>query len=64
MTSHAALNAIACMFQTLCDGTSSNVLGRLVQCGQKGERGRWVGTCTQRVKTAWLCVGLAIKVPQ
>jgi len=25
---HAALNAIACMCQTICDVTSSNVLGR------------------------------------
>jgi len=39
-------------------------LGRLVQCEQKGwDRGRWVGIYTQRVKTAWLCVGLAVKIP-
>jgi len=31
ITRHAALNAIACMCQTICDVTSSNVLGRLVQ---------------------------------
>ena len=31
-TCHAALNAIACMCQTICDVTSSNVLGRFVQC--------------------------------
>jgi len=41
---HAALNAIACMCQTICVVTSSNVLGRLVQCEQKGwDRGRCVG---------------------
>ena len=44
ITCHAALNAIACMCQTICDVTSSNVLGRLVQCEQKGwDRGRWAG---------------------
>jgi len=31
-TCNAALNTIACMCQTVCDVTSSNVLGRLVQC--------------------------------
>jgi len=50
------------MCQTICDVTSSNFLGRLVQCEQKGwDRGRWVGIYTERVKTAWLCVGLAVK---
>ena len=57
--------SIHCMCQTICDDTSSNFLGRLVQCEQKGwDRGRWVGIYTQRVKTAWLCVGLAVKIPQ
>ena len=57
--------SIHCMCQTICDVTSSNFLGRLVQCEQKGwDRGRWVGIYTQRVKTAWLCVGLAVKIPQ
>jgi len=32
ITRHATLNPIACMCQTMCDVTSSNVLGRLVQC--------------------------------
>ena len=50
------------MCQTICDVTCSNVIGRLVQCEQKGlKRGSWVGICTQKVKTAWLCVGLAVK---
>ena len=41
ITCHATL---ACMCQTICYVTSSNVLGRLVQCEQKGwDRGRWVG---------------------
>jgi len=35
ITCHAALNAIACMCETISDVTSSNVLGRLVQCEQK-----------------------------
>jgi len=30
ITHHAVLNAIACMCQTICDVTSSNVLGRYV----------------------------------
>ena len=59
ITCHAA---IACMCQTICDTTSSNVLGRLVQCEQKRwDMGRWIGIHTQRVKTAGLCVGLDIK---
>jgi len=50
------------MCQTICDATFSNVLGRLVQCEQKGwDRGRWIGIRTQRVKTAELCVSLAVK---
>ena len=54
--------AIACMCQTICDATSSNILGRLVQCEQKGwDRGRWVDMHTQRVKAVELCVGLAVK---
>jgi len=58
-TRHAA---IACMCQTICDVTSSNIIGRLVQCEQKlWDRGRWVGMYTQRVKTAGLCVVLAVK---
>ena len=32
ITRHAALNAIACMRQTMRDMTSNNVLVRLVQC--------------------------------
>ena len=49
------------MCQMICDANSSDVLGRLVQCEQKGwDRGRWVGIHTQRVKTAGLCVGLAV----
>jgi len=47
------------MCQTICDVISSNVLGRLVQCEQKG--GDRLVLYTQRVKTAWLCVGLAGK---
>jgi len=35
------------MCQTICDVTSSNVLGRLVQYEQKEwDRGRWVGMYT------------------
>ena len=50
------------MCQTICDVNFSIVLGRLVQCEQKWwDRGRWVGIHTQRVKSAWLCVGLAEK---
>jgi len=41
---HAAL---ACMCQTVCDLTSSNVLGRLVQCEQKGWDNGDVGFLTQ-----------------
>jgi len=49
------------MCQTICDVTSSNVLGRLITCEQKGwDRGRWVGIHPQ-VKTAGVCVGLAVK---
>jgi len=63
------------MRQTICDMTSSNVLRRLVQCehrlftilfmvwAERVEQGR-VGIHTQRVKTAWLCLGLGIKIPQ
>ena len=59
ITCHAA---IACMCQTICDATSSNILGRLVQCEQKWwNRGRWIGIHTQSVKTAGLCVDLAVK---
>ena len=63
ITRHAALNAIAhIVCVKICDITSSKFLGILVQWEQKGwDRGRWVGIYTQRVKTAWLCVGLAIK---
>jgi len=51
------------MYQTICDVTSSNFLGSLVQCEQKGyDRGRWVGIYTQRVETAWLC-GFGCKNP-
>jgi len=60
ITSHAA---IACMCQIICNVTSSIVLGRLVQCEQKKwGRDRLVGIYTQKVKTAGLCVGLAIKL--
>jgi len=56
ITRHAA---IACVCQTICEATSSNVLGRLVQCEQKEwNRGRLVGIYTQRVKAAWLWVWL------
>jgi len=59
------LNTAPCMCQTICDVTSSKVLGSLAQCEQKGwDRGRWVGIYTQRVKTAWLCLDLAVKIPQ
>jgi len=52
------------MCQTICDVTSSNFPGVLVQWEQKGwDRGRWVGIYTQRVKTARLGVGLAVKNP-
>ena len=61
LTCRAALNA-HCMCQAICDVTSSNFFGRLVQKGW--DRGRWVGIYTQRVKTAWLSVGLAVKIPQ
>jgi len=55
ITCHAA---IACMCQTIRDAS----LWRLVQCEQKGwDRGRWIGIHTQRVKTAGLCVSLAVK---
>jgi len=65
ITHHVALNAVACMCQTIYDVTSINVLRRLVQCEQKGkDRGSWVGIYTQMVKTAWLCPGLALKIPQ
>ena len=48
---------------TICDATSSIVLGRLVQCEQKGwDRGRCMGLYIHpKVKTAWLCVGLTVK---
>ena len=60
ITRHAA---IACMGQIICNVTSSIVLGRLVQCEQKRwDRDRWVGIHTQRVKTAGLCVGWAVKL--
>ena len=50
------------MCQTICDVTSNDFLGVLIQWEQKGwDRGRWVGVYTQRVKTARLCVGLAVK---
>ena len=59
ITRHAALNAIACMRQTICDVTSSKVLGRLVQCDGTGGGG--LVYTLKRVKTAWLCLGLAVK---
>ena len=63
ITLHAALNAAPCMCRTICDVTSSKVLGRLAQCEQKGsDRGRWVSICTQRVITAWLHVHLDLAV--
>ena len=56
ITCHAA---IQCMCQTICDATSSNVVGRLVQGEQKGlDRWRWVGIHTQ---IAGLCMDLAVK---
>jgi len=61
ITCHAA---IACIY-VLSDVTSSNVLERLVQCEQKGwDRGRWVGICTQRVKTAGAVCGFSYRIPQ
>ena len=60
--SSCSFKCYSILCQTFCDVTSCNFLGRLVQCEQKGwDRGRWVGIYTQRVKTAWLCVGLAVK---
>jgi len=40
-------------------------LGDWFSVSRKGawDRGRWVSIYTQRVKTTWLCVGLAIKIP-
>jgi len=50
------------MCQTICNVTSSIVLGRLVECEQKGwDRGRLVGIYTQRLETAGLCKSLAVK---
>jgi len=51
----------------MCEVTSSNVLGKLVQdylwCEpRRWDRGRWVGIYTQRVKTTWLCLGLVVKI--
>jgi len=61
ITHHAV---IACMCQTICDATSSNVLGRLVQYKQKGwDRGRWVGIHTQRVKNSQAVCGFSCKNP-
>jgi len=60
ITRHAALNAIAyivCVKQ-FCDVTSSNFFGVLGQWEQKGEAGWYIHS---RVKTAQLCVGLAVK---
>jgi len=54
MASHAALNAIACMFQAICDVTSSSVLGRLVQCGQKGDVGWYIHPKSENSLWVWL----------
>ena len=43
------------MCQTICDVTSSNFLGRLVQCVKGWDRMGWYKN-TQRMKTAWLGV--------
>jgi len=64
--SNACLHNPSCSYSmhvsTICNVASSNVLGRLVQCEQKGwDRGRWIGIHTKRVNTAGLCVGLAVK---
>ena len=66
ITRHAALNAIAyivCVKQLFVMSLPA-ISRRLVQWERKGWNwGRWVGISTQRVKTAWLCVGLAVKIP-
>jgi len=67
ITHHAALNPIAyivCVKQFVMSLPAVS-LGDWFSVSQKGgTRGRWVGIYTQRVKTAWLCVGLAVKIPQ
>ena len=39
ITSHAALNTIACMCQTICNVTSSNVIGDWFSVSRKGGTG-------------------------
>ena len=66
ITRHAALNAIAsihCMCQTICDVTSSNFLGRLVQCVKGWDRMGWYKHPKDENSMAG-CVGLAINIPQ
>ena len=53
---HAVLNAIVRMCQTICDVTSGNVLKQKGRTGGDG--------LVYTVKTAWLCLGLAVKIPQ
>ena len=59
ITLHVALNAMACMCQNIYDVTSSNILGRLVQCERKGwDRGRWVDNYPPKVGKQHGCVWL------
>jgi len=70
ITHHAALNAIPCIYmcQTICDVTSSNVLGRLVQYEHRlytiliTERVEQGEVGCQGVKTARLCRCFKISV--
>ena len=59
ITHHAALNAIAGMCQTVCDVTSSNVPGRLVQ----GQGEGWY-IHPKGENSMGVCVGLAVNIPQ
>ena len=65
ITQHAALNAIAYIVFVkqfvMSLPAISLALGDWFSISRKG---RWVGIYSQRVKTAWLCVGLAVKIPQ
>ena len=58
VTRHAALNAIACTCQTMCDVTSSNVLGRLAQCEHRSERQLSAILCvawSRKTRMYWIC---------
>ena len=59
ITCHAALNAIA--YIVYVKQLPAVSMGDWFSESRKG---RWVGIYIQRVKTAWLCVGLAVKIPQ